>query len=287
MPIFVGKSAEYYHDIVNKVNGILLPGGGVTLTGKGYGRAATHLLNLTIELNEKNATHFPLWATCLSFEKLISYALNDDITWMRKCNVENVALPLTIVANETRLFAENVTFSGEIVRRVTEHNVTANYHRICLDAEVFHNRSLDKDFRLVSTSNHSGHTFVSTIEHRRVPIYATQWHPEKALFEFVVGQHVGNIAHDESAVLVAQYMANFLINEARRNKHRFPDKKQELDSLIYNYQANLRYTGKKGDSSFEEIYVFSNSHTALKPAHWFVLGHCLLIVLVTCLLTVC
>lgn len=283
----MNKKPEYYQDIVTKVNGILLPGGGVTLNGDGYGKAASMLLNLTIEQNEKNTTHFPLWATCLSFEKLISYTLNDnDNKWMSKCNIENVALPLNIVANETRLFGDNVTFSNEIMKRAAENNVSANYHRICLEEEQFYKLGLDKDYRLVSTSSHDNHTFVSTIEHLRVPIYATQWHPEKALFEFVVNQHIGNIAHDENAVLVSQYMANFLINEARRNRNHFQNKKEELDSLIYNYQQNLQYTGKNENSSFEEIYVFSKAQPTLKPVYWFVLIHFVLIVFVTCLVNI-
>ena len=57
----------------------------------------------------------------------------------------------------------------------------------------------------------------------------------------------------------SQYTANFFVNEARRNHHKFPTQKDEDNNLIYNYNpvysAHL-YEGSL--SHFEQIYLFEH-----------------------------
>lgn len=125
------------------------------------------------------------------------------------------------------------------------------------------------DYNLISTNTFKNYTFVSTIEHKKYPIYAVQWHPEKNQFEFVIGPTVGNITHDRYAVQVGQYFANFLVNEARKNSHHFPNKKDEIDSLIYNYNQYRKYTGKEEHASFEEKFIFPNK-ASVNSVPWFV-----------------
>lgn len=153
-----------------------------------------------------------------------------------------------------------------------EKKVAANYHHVCLTESKFQELNLDKNFTLISTNTYKKVKFVSTIEHKKYPIYGSQWHPEKNQFEFVINKNTGNITHDRYAILVGQYFGNFLINEARKNDHRFKNKLNELDSLIYNYNHLKRYTGKSPTASFEEEYYFPNSSP--KSHHvrvWFVL----------------
>ena len=47
-------------------------------------------------------------------------------------------------------------------------------------------------------------------------MYGTQWHPEKNSFEWTPME---NIPHSAAAVEVCEYMAQFLVNEARKSKH--------------------------------------------------------------------
>ena len=57
--------------------------------------------------------------------------------------------------------------------------------------------------------------------------------------------------------MTSQYMANFFVNEARKNHHKFPTRKLEDKYLIYNY--NPVYSAKKYEGSlshFEQIYIF-------------------------------
>ena len=94
------------------------------------------------------------------------------------------------------------------------------------------------------------------MEHKKYPLYASQWHPEKNQFEWVVGKGVGNINHDWNAIQVGQYFGNFIVNEARKNDQHFLNKTEETESLMYNYNHYKVYTGKERDADFEEIYKF-------------------------------
>ena len=125
-----------------------------------------------------------------------------------------------------------------------------------LEVSTFlNNKNLTDQFTLLNTNTHNGIHFVSTIEHKKYPIYATQWHPEKAQFEWVQTNHSGNINHDWNAIQTGQYFGNFLVNEARKNEQQFGNKTEEDETLIYNYSKYLKYTGFKGKGSMEEIYV--------------------------------
>lgn len=91
------------------------------------------------------------------------------------------------------------------------------------------------------------------------------FHPEKPQFEFKVNNRVGNINHDQWAIIVSQYFANFFVNETRNNCFRFKNKLEESEHLIYNYNKYLEYTGNDEHSSFEETYSFPESVNAAIP----------------------
>uniref|UniRef100_A0A0E0DTY0 folate gamma-glutamyl hydrolase n=1 Tax=Oryza meridionalis TaxID=40149 RepID=A0A0E0DTY0_9ORYZ len=91
--------------------------------------------------------------------------------------------------------------------------------------------------------------YVSTVQANKYPITCTQWHPEKAIFEF--GKQM--IPHSEEAVQVTQNFANYFISQARKSQNRPPADKV-LDNLIYNYSPT--FIGKKS-KSFDVVYIFS------------------------------
>jgi gamma-glutamyl hydrolase len=126
----------------------------------------------------------------------------------------------------------------------------------------FTESKLDQFFKILSTNkdqtNHSL-TYVSTMEAYNYPIYGVQWHPEKNQFEYVLNAKHENTPHHYNAIIISQYMANFFVNESRKNNNRFPDIEKESQALIYNY--NPQYTGRKSSSSFEQIYVFSSANS--------------------------
>lgn len=101
---------------------------------------------------------------------------------------------------------------------------------------------------MLSTNvDRKGRVFGSTIEGKRYPVFGTQWHPEKNIFEWTDREA---IPHTPQAIEVAQYTANFFVEHARNSTHRFAY--GELDSLvIWNYEPV--FTEPNG-SDFEQEY---------------------------------
>ena len=88
------------------------------------------------------------------------------------------------------------------------------------------------------------------------PIYGTQWHPEMNPFEFNVAEELGNnINHSPNGIRIAQYFANFFVNEARKNFNSFATPEEERDKLFYNYKPV--YSAKYGMFP-EQQYVFDS-----------------------------
>lgn len=138
--------------------------------------------------------------------------------------------------------------------------MTANYHIKCMTPKRFNESKLDQFFNIVTTNQDDKNksiTFISTIEAKDYPFYGVQWHPEKNQFEFVLNKNHENIPHDYNAILVGQYMANFIVQEARKNNNTFENNLRESEALIYNYGPV--YSGKERDATFEQIYLFSGA----------------------------
>lgn len=79
---------------------------------------------------------------------------------------------------------------------------------------------------------------------------ARQWHPEKNAFEWTPDQQ---LPHAPEAVRAAQHVANFFVDHARRNFHKFASVQEEQTHLIYNYAPV--FTGEQG-SAFVQEYVY-------------------------------
>ena len=61
------------------------------------------------------------------------------------------------------------------------------------------------------------------------------------------------IQHTAEAVMSMQYVAQFIVDQARQNSHSFASPEAESKALIYNYSPI--YT-ESFNSSFEQCYIF-------------------------------
>lgn len=102
-------------------------------------------------------------------------------------------------------------------------NSTINLHHDGVTVGAFEeNPALGDFFVLVSTNfDRKGRAFVSTLEAWDFPITATQWHPERNALEWRSGVQAS--AHGPAAVRAMQYVANFFVEDARRNAQAFTD----------------------------------------------------------------
>ncbi|XP_076026587.1 gamma-glutamyl hydrolase isoform X2 [Genypterus blacodes] len=248
VPVLINQTAEEYKSVFSSINGILYPGGSLSIISSAYAKAARIFYELAIEANQRG-DYFPVWGTCLGFEQL-AYLTSGTVV-LSSTNTSGVALPL-IFTNETKASRMFQGFPAELLEALASEPLTANVHKWSLGIETFNtDQELKKFYKVLSTSTDGETEFVSTLEAYHYPIYATQWHPEKNAFEWTRTF----IPHTPSAVKTSSYMAHFFVSEARKSLHRFDSEEDEEKALIYNY--NPVYTGKNNHrSAFEQIYLF-------------------------------
>ncbi|XP_019122532.2 gamma-glutamyl hydrolase [Larimichthys crocea] len=245
VPVMINQTLEEYKTLFNSINGILYPGGGVSIISSGYERAAKIFYDLAIEAN-KRGDYFPVWGTCLGFEQLAYLTSGESL--LSHTNTSGVALPLTFTneAKGSRMFKG---FPAELMKDLSSQPLTENSHKWSLAVLTYNtNEELKKFYKVLSTNTDGDTEFVSTVEAYDYPIYGTQWHPEKNAFEWTRPY----IPHSPSAIKTTFYMADFFVSEARKNFHRFESKEDESKALIYNHSPV--YTGMQ--SAFEQIYFF-------------------------------
>lgn len=234
VPILVYKPREYYQDILNKVNGVLLPGGGDLLNSPGFGQAGKIIFDLAVEMNE-NGDYFPIWGTCLGFE-MLNFAAAKKM-WMKRCSAHD--LPLNI--DFSKGFKKSKMFSNltpKLRNIMQKENVTIHLHHWCITPENYTLSGLDKYFNVLAVNKDSKNsTFVSMIEAINYPFYGVTFHPERPPFDWTL--YNISIPHTADAVDVSQFFGNFFINETRKNFHRFPSEAEETSALIYNYSPQI------------------------------------------------
>lgn len=78
------------------------------------------------------------------------------------------------------------------------------------------NEKLAESVRVLSLSSDStdGKVYVSSWEHRTLPVWATQFHPEKNAWEWGDGLHIPH--QGEAVVALSQGFANVFVDAARR-----------------------------------------------------------------------
>lgn len=252
VPIKINTPEDELVKIFSSINGVLFPGGDSYVLDSPYQRSAEFAFDFAIK-EAKNGRDFPIWGTCLGMQQLSVLAAKTDVILSDSKGTWDTAMPLRILTNDSSLLKN---MPSKIFNILTTKNVTYNAHYNCVAVESYNeNKDLNNFFSVVSTNiDAAGKTFLSTIEARKYPIYATQWHPEMNMFEFTHNEGLGaNINHSKDAVLVSQYFSNFFVGEARKNFNKFKREAEEMQYLFYNYKPS--YTGKYGLFD-EQMYVF-------------------------------
>ncbi|DBA88768.1 hypothetical protein WJX77_006584 [Trebouxia sp. C0004] len=237
------------------INGLLVPGGSGNLTkGHPFYDNTEYLLKLAIEAND-NGDYFPVHGTCLGLEVLTIIAAQNS-TLLSKFNSEDNASPLyfTEAAEKSHFFG---SLSKKVRKSLQEKPFAMENHSNGVRWSSYgENPHLQDFFKVLSLSaDRDERIYISTIEAHKYPVTATQWHPEKNVFEWATHLHV---PHSYEAIQVTTAVANFLVSEARKNFHEPANLLQEQDMLIYNFCPE--FTGKQHhegeEVDFDESYFF-------------------------------
>jgi len=94
---------------------------------------------------------------------------------------------------------------------------------------------------------------VSFLEHRFFPVYASQFHPEKNLYEW---NERKSIPHTSFSGEFAQLLGNFFVEEARKSPHSFRED-EDLGLLVWNHP--ITPLGHRSD--FDAVFMFPKNPT--------------------------
>ena len=252
VPIPYDLPHDQLKKLFDSLNGLVFPGGSALLWDDDITHAkmsnmtlaGQYLIALAIEANE-NGDYFPIWGTCLGFElMMIAISNNKDI--LGRFNSSNHVLKVEYVSNETRIFSN----LDEKLKEYSENVDTLyfNHHYGITPQDFISNQALNSVF-FISTLSHTdnGTNFVGSIEGNSYPFYGVQFHPEKSPFEW---RKDINASHTLEAVQISQELANFFVEESRKNNHTFSSEKEADRFTIYNHNPV-----KVGDS-FMGCYFF-------------------------------
>lgn len=255
VPVSSRTSDEEIDHLVHSLNGFLFTGGG----DDNLPRAAHRMLNHSKAMH-KEGQSLPVWGTCLGFEWLIMHTAPGALQAGFQSENRSYNLNLTPNAPGSRLLGNA---PSEVLKAMTHDRVTFNNHHEGITPEQFANfPSLVSTLKVLSTSfDDNNREFVSMVEGvDGLPWFGVQWHPEKNAFEHGLtpeGLPFEAIPHSAEAVAVEQYVANFFVNEARKNSRRFSNAVEEKYRLVYGKPISTDFWPE-----FEEVYAITYTPAA-------------------------
>eukprot|EP00948_MAST-09A_sp_MAST-9A-sp1_P003402 g3402.t1 len=234
---------------LSQINGILFTGGNYDIQSESQYKSSAKLIFDHVQSINKNGQYFPLWGTCMGFQLLnILAASNPNVLSINAFNSENISYPLDLTSfaksGNTKMLKNLSDDRPKLFTALQQKALTSNLHHDGVFYETFEtNSNLTTFFDMIShNEDRDGNVFVSTVEAKDYPIYATQWHPERPQFEWKVGK---GINHSGEAIEAMQYFSNFFVSESRRSSQTLENKSW----LIYNYRRFY-----VGDAN--EVYIF-------------------------------
>ncbi|OAF70275.1 hypothetical protein A3Q56_01941 [Intoshia linei] len=249
LPILLNKSVKYYENILNVVNGILLPGGGTHADHSFYKNTTNIILDIINAKNDNNQ-HFPIMATCLGMEVLsILFSENDNI--LEPCNNENTISKIILNEDQhSKMLLDPILKT--FISQMQFENLSINDHSVCLTPINFNKSLLYKKVSIIATAyDNDNITFISMMEHKKYPYYMMQFHPEKGNFYW--NSRKKNI-HSYNSTMVSQSLSNFFVNQARKNANQL--KPIDYNQLLSNF---YKATYCKFDKYEDIIYDYDTS----------------------------
>ncbi|XP_021303594.1 gamma-glutamyl hydrolase 2 [Sorghum bicolor] len=245
IPLLYDEPEERLLEKLGLVNGVLFTGG--SQKNGSYFETIKRVFQYVLDRNDAGDP-FPLHAECLGFE-LISMIVSKDNNILESFHALNQTSTLQFPNYSFLKGSVFQRFNPELIKKLSTDCLVMQNHGYGISPKrLQENVALSSFFKILTTSpDENGKVYVSTVQAQNYPIICTQWHPEKAIFEW--GEPMN--PHSEDAVQVTQHFANYFVSQARKSLNRAPADKV-LNNLIDNYSP--RFGTSK---SFDEVYNFS------------------------------
>ncbi|XP_061386415.1 gamma-glutamyl hydrolase B-like [Musca vetustissima] len=232
IPIWNNRPRIYYESIMNKINGILMPGGAIFFNPKFCTKDMTSHAYTSSKIIfdiARQLKHFPLWGTCLGYQLLLTHSAGvEDVR--QDCKSMNVSLPVQFeddkVLQKSKLFAD---LDESVKARMSSQPFGYHYHKYCITKEDLRMFKIEDQWQVLACNkDDNGLEFINIVEHKEFPFYGSQIHPERVFNENLGDQDPCH--HCPSCYELNQYFAKFFAQQCRLNENRFADE----DLIRYN-----------------------------------------------------
>lgn len=165
VPILSTYSKKKVLHIVNRINGVLFPGGAAPLDDSNYANVAKWVFEKAKEFNDDDV-YYPLWGTCLGFEALNVLGSGDKPSnVLSQFDAENMPAPVnfTLEAFRSRMFKN---FDLNVLRGLMFSKLSLHMHNMGVSSSVYgSNPTLQKFYKVLGlNTDRQGKEFVSIIE---------------------------------------------------------------------------------------------------------------------------
>jgi gamma-glutamyl hydrolase len=207
VPLIYNEPEEVLKQKFASINGILFPGGDASLKEGPFYRAAEKLFNWALEAND-NGDYFPIYGVCLGYE-LLTVLVTKDHYVLEPFRANKKPAPLFFINEAAKGKSFFKWFSDDLIEKVSTENLALENHSWGLSPSKFAGLKPLTDFFevLTITPDENDKMYVSTVQGRKYPVTAVQYHPEKNMFEW----GYDTIPHSAAAGLLTQSVANFVI----------------------------------------------------------------------------
>eukprot|EP00095_Tigriopus_kingsejongensis_P009299 snap_masked-scaffold175_size286436-processed-gene-1.34 protein:Tk09299 transcript:snap_masked-scaffold175_size286436-processed-gene-1.34-mRNA-1 annotation:"gamma-glutamyl hydrolase precursor" len=230
VPIHINRDDAYYDKMFKSTNGLILQGGSVLVNDSDYQRAVEQMYKRALA----SPDYYPIWGTCLGFEQLLIFQAKME-WYLEDCHAHNMPLKLNLNPKYWSQSLLGRSMPNEIKQILTEEEITYNNHNRCVTPRSFLKHRLDEFWTpLASNYDSNGLEFYSLVEAKTQPFWGLHFHPEKIMYEW--SKLMPNIPHSLNAIRAASYLAEFFVQECRKNDHGFESRKEEEEHLIDNYK---------------------------------------------------
>jgi len=263
IPIHYDTDEQELRHLFESINGVLFTGGEITdISNTPYGHTAKLLFRWAKEANDAG-DHFPMYGTCQGFQLMCQLAANDFTLKQRVKGCVGVSKPLefTSKAKSSRLFG---SLPDHVYRTLGETPCGEHMHNYCITPETFKEQpALGEMFEVLATNEDAeGKVFVTSMEGKKYPFWAGQFHPERNGWEWTEEEEID---HSPEAIVAMHHIAAFLVKESRKSGHTFADKSEEGKRLIYNNPPHLLPTEAE-TSMYAQTYFWKHDDVEVQRA---------------------
>lgn len=237
--------------LVSQMQMMLIPGGEI----RRYNEAGeAHPYQLRVELiyniakkKQESGQYWPIWATCQGFQQL------SNIMGSSKTNIvcDFDARSSLLKVHKGKDYAKTKFWNNlnkELRDRVWGNSKIYFFNACGLSLENFDKTLTETAYLTSFAYDKNGRAFVTSMEHKTLPIYATQWHPEKNQFEKL--GFFDWVPKDAQNLRMMRDMAFVMVDKVRDQAKALND----VDPLVRQY-FSLYQQPKRLNAKNSQFYV--------------------------------